>query len=77
MKINLIKKKEIYFIYLDFQTKIKKENDLYTVKGSIMKVNDNTIIKQEITTLIDSFDQKFNELHEIKIQLRKLLNDGN
>jgi hypothetical protein len=42
-----------------------------------MKVNDNTIIKQEITTLIDSFDQKFNELHEIKIQLRKLLNDGN
>ena len=52
--------------------------DLYnTAKESIKKMNENAITKQEIAKLIDVFDQKFNELHDIKSQIIKLLNDVN
>ena len=57
---------------------INTNDSLYgNVRGSTKKSNnENTMTKQEITKLLEIFDEKFNELHEIKNQLKKLLNDS-
>jgi hypothetical protein len=37
--------------------------------------NSNTQLKQELLRLGDSFDRKFNELIEIREQMKKIIND--
>jgi hypothetical protein len=50
-------------------------NIIKHMNGSTNSSTNNSLVKQELINLADNFDKKFNELLEIRDQLKKIINE--